>query len=252
MYQNMFKVAQETALQRRNTGQCAPNDTVCVICSATKQTYTGVSHNEMQNGMMVNVHAELDALQQMRAVDDTVAEFIMLIDIMTLQPILPCNNCVSLIIGQAPANANCQVVLPDRMIPLSQVGTMNGGNNAQFNQPPPQSGYMYGNNGFAGQPQGGMYGTLPQGNMYGTLPQGNMYGGQGGSMYNNSMPYNEANPVGGGKFASSMYSSSLTKPTRKAGGSLLKNKVGGLVNAGKDIGNDEKEESALMKKLFKK
>ena len=242
MYQNMFKVAQEVALQRRNTGQCAPNDTVCVICSATKQTYTGVSHNEMQNGMMVNIHAEIDALQQMRAVDDPVAEFILLIDIMTLQPILPCNNCMSLILGQAPANANCQVVLPDRMVPLPQVGMMNGGNNPQFNQPPPQSGYMYGNNG---------YPAPPQGNMYGTLPQGNMYGGQG-SMYNNSMPYNEANPVGGGRFASSMYSNSLTKPTRKAGGSLLKNKVGGLVNAGKDIGNDEKEESALIKKLFKK
>ena len=222
MYQNMFKVAQEVALQRRNTGQCAPNDTVCVICSATKQTYTGVSHNEMQNGMMVNIHAEL-------------------VDIMTLQPILPCNNCMSLILGQAPANANCQVVLPDRMVPLTQVGMMNGGNNPQFNQPPPQSGYMYGNNGYAAPPQGSMYGTLPQGNMYGQ-----------GAMYNNSMPYNEANPVSGGRFASSMYSNSLTKPTRKAGGSLLKNKVGGLVNAGKDIGNDEKEESAFMKKLFKK
>ena len=131
MYQNMFKVAQEIALQRRNTGQCTPSDTVCVICAASKHVYTGNNRTEMKNGMMVNIHAEIDAVQQMRAGGDTVAEFILLIGVMTLQPILPCNNCMSFILGQAPENANCQVVLSDRMIPLPQIGMAGGQRSVQ-------------------------------------------------------------------------------------------------------------------------
>ena len=266
MYQNMFKVAQEIALQRMNTGQCTPNDTVCVISAASKQVYTGVNHAEMQNGMMINIHAEIDAVQQMRAGGDTIAEYILLIGAMSLQPILPCNNCMNFILAQAPENANCQVVLPDRMIPLPQIGQFGGSNSVPFNSAMPAGGSMYGNMPYGmpqgsmyGAPQGSMYGAPPQGSMYGAPPQGSMYGQ--GSMYNNgSMPYNGANPAGGSMYTSSMYGNPQggghyaggpIKP-KKSGGSMLKGKVGGLLNAGKDIGNDEPEESEFMKKLFKK
>lgn len=262
MYQNMFKVAQEIALQKQSTGQVTPNDTICIICAASKRFYTGISHNEMQNGMMINTHAEIDAVQQMRAGGDTVAEYLLLISTATLQPILPCSGCIGFILGQAPENAKCQVVLPDRMISLPQIGQINGSGSMPFN-PAMQGGSMYG-----APPQGSMYGNPPQGSMYGTPPQGSMYGNpqQGsmygqGSMYNSgSMPYNGAQPAGGSMYTSSMYGNGqggghygggAARP-KKSGGSMLKGKVGGLVNAGKDIGADEPEESEFMKKLFKK
>ena len=259
MYQTLFKVAQDIAMQRQSAGQVTPNDTICIISAASKHVYTGVNHQEMQNGMMINIHAEIDAVQQMRAGGDTIAEHLLLISAATCQPILPCSGCIGFILGQAPENANCQVVLPDRMVPLPQIGQMTGSNSVPFNGALPAGGSMYMNNPY-GAPQGSMYGA-PQGSMYGA-PQGSLYGAPPqGSMYGGSMPYNGANPTGGSMYTSSMYGNGGQggghyiggiPRTKKASGSKLKNKVGGLMNAANEVGNDTEEESEFMKKLFKK
>ena len=228
MFQKLYKVAQDIAIQKRNTGQCTPDDTVCVIFAASQRVFFGVNHIEMQNGMQVNVHAEIDAMQQMRAGGEFMAEFLLLINVMSLQAMLPCANCAGFIMSQAPQNANCQIVLPDRMIPLAQLGQPNG--NAGFNQGMPAGGQMYGN-----MPQSGMFGQAP-------MP---------GSV---SMPFPPQNPG-----VTSMYTSGYTSAyvsgmmrAKKSSGSKLKDRVSGLTNAGKDIGSDEPEESEFIKKLFKK
>lgn len=79
----------------------------------------------------------------------------------------------------------------------------------------------------------------------------------GGSMYGSSMPYNSANPAGGSMYGSSQYGngghymSGQARP-KKASGGAKKNKLANLMNAGKDIGKDDAEESEMIKKLFEK
>jgi hypothetical protein len=158
MFQKLFQVAQDIAIQKRNTGQCTPDDTVCVIFAASQRVFYGVNHLERQNGMQVNVHAEIDAMQHMIAGGEFVAEYILLINVMSMQAMLPCANCAGYIMSQAPLNANCQIVLPDRMMPLAQLGQMNG--NAGFNQGMPAGGQMYGNMQYGAQPQAGMSGYV--------------------------------------------------------------------------------------------
>jgi cytidine deaminase len=225
MFQKLYKVAQDIAMQKLNTGQCTPEDTVCVISAASQRVFFGVNHFEMQNGMQVNVHAEVDAMQRMQASGEFIAEFILLINVMSLQAMLPCAQCAGFIISLAPQNANCQIVLPDRMMPLSQLGQMNG--NAGFNQGMPAGGQMYGNMQNGAQPQNGMFG---QASMSGFV----------------NMPFSPQNPS-----VTSKYSSAYVR-AKKSSGSKLKDRVNGLANAGKDIGNDEPEESEFIKKLFKK
>ena len=247
----MFKVAQDIAMQKQSMGQVSPNDTICVICAASKRVYTGVNHPDMQNGMMINIHAEIDAVQQMRAGGDTIAEYLLLVSTATLQPILPCSGCIGFVLGQAPENANCQVVLPDRMIALPRIGQMTGSNSMPFNGAAPAGGSMYGNSmpyGAAAPAGGSMYGnSMPYG---GAAPAG-------GSMYGNSMPYGNAAPAGGSMYGSSQYGngghymSGAARP-KKASGGAKKNKMANLLNAGADIGKDDEPENEFISKLFKK
>lgn len=234
MFQKLFNVAQDIAKQKLNTGQCTPDDTVCVIFAASQRVFYGVNHLEMQNGMQVNVHAEIDAMQHMIAGGEFVAEYLLLINVMSMQAMLPCANCAGYIMSQAPLNANCQIVLPDRMMPLARLVQMNG--NAGFNQGMPAGGQMYGNMQYGAQPQNGMNG---QATMSGYV----------------SMPFQPQNPgVTTSKYTSGNASAYLSGMMRakKSTGSKLKDRVNGLTNAGKDIGSDEPEESEFMKKLFKK
>lgn len=180
----------------------------------------------MQNGMQVNVHAEIDAMQRMQAGGDQVAEYILLISAMSMQAMLPCANCAGFILSQAPKNVNCQIVLPDGMMPLTQLVQTNG--NAGFGQGMPAGGQMYGNMQGGAQPQNGMYGQAPMPG-YGGMPQNSRVN----STYN------------------STYASALVR-SKKSTGSKLKDRVNGLQNAGKDIVDDEPEESNFMKKLFRK
>ena len=242
MYQEMLKIAQNLATQKQTSGQVTPNDTICVVQAVSKQFYTGVSHMEMQNGMMIAVHAEIDAIQQMRAGGDTVAESILLVGAVTLQPILPCGGCINFILSQAPENANCQVVLPDRAIPLSQMvqNQMPAGNVSMYANASPYAGNpgavsMYGN----ANPYANNGGAV---SMYGNAnPYGNPYTNSAGavSMYNNATPY------------SGSYMSSMARH-KKSSGNKLRDKVSGLANAGKNIDTDDEPENELFSKLFKK
>ena len=245
MYETMFKAAQDLAMRKQSSGYVNPDDTVCVICAASQRIYTGVNHTEMQNGMMVNVHAEIDAMQQLRAGGDTAAEYLLLIGAMTCQPILPCNGCIGFILSQGPENAKCQVVLPDRMLPITQIGQPQGGS-MPYNGAAPAGGSMYTSsmpfNGAAPAGGGSMYSSSMPFN--GAAPAG------GGSQYSSSMPFNSADPAGGHYVGVSIPATSKGK---NANAAYLKNKVGNLMSAGDDLDDDDdKEENSFFSKLFKK
>jgi len=274
MYQSMFKIAQDIAMQKQSSGQISPDDTICVVCAAgSKKIYVGMNYPQVQNGMMVNIHAEIDAIQKMREGGDTVAEFLLLIKTIGCQPILPCNGCIHFIIAQAPENAYCNVVLPDRMIPITQIGQPAGAPMGMSMSMPyggaapmgnPMGGSMpYNGAAPAGNPMGGSMpynGAAPAGNpMGGSMPYGQAapYGQAGAP--SGSMPYNSAAPAGsvyqGSSATSSQYGNGgyyFSGKNRKKSSSKLKNRAANLLNAGSDIGADEKPESELMSKLFKK
>ncbi len=260
MYETMFKAAQDAAMQKQSTGYISPEDTVCVIYAASTRMYVGVNHSEMQNGMTVNVHAEIDAVRKMLAGGDTAAQYLLLISVMTRQPMLPCNGCIGFILTQGQDNANCQVVLPDRMIPIMQIGQPAGG--MPYNGAAPAGGSMY----TSSMPYNGA--APAGGSMYtSSMPYG-AAAPAGGSMYTSSMPYNGAAPAGG----NSQYSSSMPygsadpagghyvgvsipaqSKSKNANAAYLKNKVGNLMSAGDDLDDDDdKEESSFFSRLFKK
>lgn len=200
-------------MQKRNTGQCTPDDTVCVIFAASQRIFFGVNHIEIQNGMQVNIHAEIDAMQRMQAGGEFIVEYILLVNVMSMQAMLPCANCAGYIISRAPQNANCQIVLPDRMMPLAQLAQPNA--NAGFNPGMPAGSQMFG--------QAPMPGSV-------------------------NMPFQNA---GRTSTYTNSYGSAYVR-AKKSTGSKLKDRISGLANAGKDIVDDEPEESAFIKKLFRK
>lgn len=114
----------------------SPDKTVCVICSGTGRIYYGVSRVDMVNGAPVDIHAEIDAMRNMQDMGENKVETLILIDSFNRTAMLPCNNCVGFILSQNPENSMGTIAMPDRLIPLSEVGMFAGGGMA-----PPMGGF---------------------------------------------------------------------------------------------------------------
>ena len=115
----IFNAAHSTAIRLLESGAfISPSDTVCTIQSASGRIYTGISRTDMNN----TVHAELDAVKNMLAAGENIIEGLLLLNTHSRTPMLPCNNCIGYIMSLAPANANCMIMMPDRMISMSEVG----------------------------------------------------------------------------------------------------------------------------------
>lgn len=270
MYDNLFNIAQDIAVRQQQSGYVQPDDTVCVICSASNQIYTGVNRREVRDGMPQNIHAELVALQQMQANGDVIAQSILLISTYSKKPMLPCNGCISTILAQHPNNAQCQVALPDRTMLLTEIG-------GPYSGAVPAGGFPGGSQGYSGH--NSMYrnsvsvpfqGAAPAGNpgVSGSMPyQGAVPNGS--PMVSGSMPYQGAAPTGsiGAPSGSMPYNSAAPNGGQYVGGSLpagaakaknanaslLKNRVGNLMNAADAIDDDDEEENkTFFGRLFKK
>lgn len=100
----------------------SPDKTICVICSGSGRIYFGVSHLETVNGAPVDIHAEVDAMRNMQGMGENKVDTLILIDSYNRTAMLPCNNCVGFIISQNPENGMGSIAMPDRLIPLSEVG----------------------------------------------------------------------------------------------------------------------------------
>ena len=149
-FEAIYNIALEVANARAQSGEyIAPDETICVIFSRTGRVYNGVSRMEMMNGAPMSVHAEIEAMRNMQTYGNEVAvDSMVLIDTINRSPMLPCGGCVSYIVSMSPDNAMSCVVMPDRMIPLSEIMGMNGGfaPNTQFSgmpaAAPVQPGYV--------------------------------------------------------------------------------------------------------------
>ncbi len=264
MYEAMFNIVQEAAMRQQQSGAyISPEDTVCVICAASQKVYVGISRVETRNGQPMNIHAEIVAMQQMHAAGDTVAESLLMCNLMSRRPMLPCNGCIQYMIQHNPENAKCQVVLPDRNIPLSEIGKPMPNPYAgaapvgsmPFNGSMPYNGAV---------PNGSVYGA-PGAMPYGSVPvQGSVYGAgsmpynaavPAGSVYTQSsqmsQPYGGA-PAGQGRYVGAPLASGNAK-AKNSNADYLKNRVGDLMQvADEDEDEDEQEAKGLFGRLFNK
>ncbi len=249
MYETLFNIAQNVAQQQLHSGAyVGPDDTVCVVCSATKRIYTGVSRTEVQNVGQVNIHAEIDAMQNLQKSGESVVTGLLLIKTYSRSPILPCNGCIRFILSQNAENARCQIVLPDRMMPITEIGQPTVGASAHSVYPQGMSMPFQGAAPFGGQ---SVSGSMP---FQGVTPAG------GPVVVSTSMPYQGAAPVSGyGQSQTSQngagrYVGAPMTKSKDSNASYLKNRVGNLMNAADEVedDDDEPQEKTFFGRLFRK
>lgn len=120
-YDAIIQRAREIATQRMKSGEpVGPDDTVCVLSSASGRLFTGLNHFEMQNGAVHNVHAEIEAIRNMQVMGESVIETLLLISITNGMPLLPCFDCMEQILELHTDNIHCEIMMHDRAVLLSE------------------------------------------------------------------------------------------------------------------------------------
>ena len=99
-----------------------PGDTVCVICAGNGNVYTACNEYVVKDDVSENVHAEINALKKMKADGLTKIKAVTVFNSCSITPILPCNGCISCILGMNPENSHALVVTPNGNIPITEVG----------------------------------------------------------------------------------------------------------------------------------
>ncbi len=120
-YDAIIQRAQEIAMQRMKSGEpIGPDDTVCVLSSASGRLFTGLNHLETQAGISHNVHAEVEAIRNMQVMGESVIQALLLISISNGMPLLPCFDCMRQILALHTDNINCQIMMQDRAVPIAE------------------------------------------------------------------------------------------------------------------------------------
>lgn len=146
----VFNAAHTAAIRLLESGAYIPPDsTVCALETASGAIFTGISRNEMNGHISLPVHAEVDAINNMLASGERVVSAILLINTQNRMPMLPCNHCIGYIISLDQRNGECCVIMPDRMIRLTEIGMYT----APVPPQPAVSPQMYRNNYHAGSAQ---------------------------------------------------------------------------------------------------
>ena len=99
-----------------------PGDTVCVICAGNGNVYTACNEYVVKEDVSENVHAEINALKKMQADGLTKIKAVTVFNSCSITPSLPCNGCISYILGMNPENSHALVVTPNGNIPITEVG----------------------------------------------------------------------------------------------------------------------------------
>ena len=220
-------------LQKRYAGGTPPSmgDTICLICSENGTVYKGYN-NKMPNGD--NIHAEVAAVNSLRAGGQSMIRAITVFDSFNRVPIIPCNGCLQMLLSIDYRNINTVIVTPTGIIPITNfLGHGNGMNSGQA-QPMNMmnSGMM--NNGMqrGGYPNNSVYmnsQAMNQSAYRGTSVQ--MSGQLSGSM-NNSVYMNSVNSV-----TTNIGSKAYTAGSGQKS-SVLKNKLNDLLNDDDDDDED--------------
>ena len=115
----MAQVAQNAVNQRMSSNiPIGRNDTICVVNTLSGRVYVGFSGMDNMQGMPMEKHAEIDAVNNMMMYNDVVINALTLFNITTMTVILPCVRCVEALLRLNPNNANAMVITPTNPIPL--------------------------------------------------------------------------------------------------------------------------------------
>lgn len=112
---NSYALSQleKLAKEKKVTG-----DTFCVICSRSGKYFLGMSSGEGDS----KIPAERAALGSMVMAGETLIETILLIGTKDKKPILPTKEMVNYLFTVNAENANGDVAMPDKNVPLSTIG----------------------------------------------------------------------------------------------------------------------------------
>jgi cytidine deaminase len=114
IYSAAMEVINSVAASR---GFIEPNTTVCVIYTRSGRLFNGVSVND--------VHAEIEAVRNMQSFGENAVDSIILVDASSRVAMLPCFNCISMIISMNPMNNSAVVSMPDRAVSFQEVLSQN-------------------------------------------------------------------------------------------------------------------------------
>ncbi len=115
----MAQVAQNAVNQRMSSNiPIGRNDTICVVNTLSGRVYVGFSGMDNIQGMPMEKHAEIDAVNNMMMYNDVVINALTLFNITTMTVILPCVRCVETLLRLNPNNSNAMVITPTNPIPL--------------------------------------------------------------------------------------------------------------------------------------
>ncbi len=121
-YEGMFEVAQHIIQEKRQSRQfICPGDTVCVLLTKSGNFYAGTNCKSMQMGRIFNAHAELQAVQNMLSAGENALSAVMLLDLRTGQPFLPCVQCIGYLMSLNPENYACQIVLGKDTVTMGDI-----------------------------------------------------------------------------------------------------------------------------------
>lgn len=121
-YDAIFQKAHEVCDTRARSGQIAgPDETVCILFSRGGRIYYGVSRKDYTNGIPLDIHAEHDALMYMKQGQECSIQVLLLMTTATRMLMAPCPNCMREIIAMSQENLNCEILLPDRAVLITQL-----------------------------------------------------------------------------------------------------------------------------------
>lgn len=150
LFDEMLIIAQNVVAQQ--AGRFGYNDTICVARTVSGRVVIGVSSSVMMNNMPMTIHAEVDLCNNLFNDKDTAVAEMTLLSASSFQPVLPCNDCIGRLVSLNPYNAGTMLNLPDRSVPITQLGSLMQGGPASM--PMPGTGAYPGGYPNMGQPAG--------------------------------------------------------------------------------------------------
>lgn len=224
-YEFMYNIAMDLINKRYETGEyVGPDDTVCAVFTRSGKIYTGMSHTELFGGQTVSVHAEMDAVRNMQAYNETAIEAMILALVGSHGLIVPCNNCLGVIQSLDIQNSQSWIIVSDRLIRMDEI--------TNFVNPQP-AGNMNVSPAEAGIP------PVPPPVNSPLIPDPSALRNKGSLIrdLDGDMPYSTER--------------TYSTPTEKASGDYLKKRLNNLMSVTEDDDEDEnQEDNKKGRKLF--
>ncbi len=202
-----------------NTSPPVSGDTVCAIYAGNGRIYTGINMYVVQGNIPNNIHAEIDAINKMRADGETKIIAMTVFNSCNVSPILPCNGCINLIFSLNYENTGAVVLMHNGAMNITDIRRQMPGPNGNNMSMPVNNNYS----------------------VYHGVPETN----RGASLYlppnnpNEANPYmNNMNTQANGPYIppqqprNKPVTNSVTliaPPKRPGGSSILKNKLNNLL-----------------------